>query len=159
MRSCSLAKAYQQVTGFACVPSAKQHFDAALVNRPLIPPLTPKKITRTKRDCENHLKLCGHYKYQSNRTKRQYEAIYYLPSVCSTNSSLDSTTPKISASSLVTVPWSSSQGVESLDMYFTQYHMSDVEVKTMEQMLIELIVDTAIPFNITDRPRFRRFVE
>ena len=132
MRSCSLAKAYQQVTGFACVPSANKHFDAALVKRPLIPPLPPKKITRTKRDCENHLKLCGHYKSQSNCMKLHYEAIYELPSVYSTNSSLAFPTPTISASYLVTVTWPISQWVESLDMDFAQYHMSDSDVKNME---------------------------
>ena len=44
-------------------------------------------------------------------------------------------------------------------MYFAQYHMSDDEVKTMEQMIIDLIFDMAIPFNITERPSFRQFVE
>ena len=57
---------------WVCVCSfCKKHFDAALVKRPLIPLLPPKNITRTKRDCENHLKLCDHYKSQYNRTKRQ----------------------------------------------------------------------------------------
>ena len=37
--------------------------------------------------------------------------------------------------------------------------MSDTEVKTMEEIIIELIVYTAIPFNITERPSFRRFLE
>ena len=37
--------------------------------------------------------------------------------------------------------------------------MSDAEVNTMEQMLIELIFDMVIPFNITELPSFRIFVE
>ena len=37
--------------------------------------------------------------------------------------------------------------------------MSDAELKTMEQILIELIFDMVIPFNITEQPSFRRFVE
>ena len=44
-------------------------------------------------------------------------------------------------------------------MYSAQYHMSDAEVKNTEQMIIELIVNMAIPFNITERPSFRQFVE
>ena len=40
-----------------------------------------------------------------------------------------------------------------------QYHMSDAEVKTMEKILIEMVFDMAILFNITERPSFRRFVE
>ena len=37
--------------------------------------------------------------------------------------------------------------------------MSDTEVKTMEKIIIELIVYMAIPFNITELPSFRIFVE
>ena len=37
--------------------------------------------------------------------------------------------------------------------------MSDSKVKFIKQMLIELIVDMDIPFNIKERPRFLRFVE
>ena len=37
--------------------------------------------------------------------------------------------------------------------------MSGAEVKIVEKMLIELIVDMALPFNMPERPSFRRFVE
>ena len=93
-----------------------------------------------------------------NRAKIAVASMEELIASGSTNYSLALTTPTISASSLVTVPWSSSQGVEYLDMYYAQYHMSDAEVKTTEQMIIELIVNMASPFNITERPSFRRFV-
>ena len=46
-------------SNWLCVCSyCKIHFDTVVARAPSLLPLPPKKITRTKRDCENHLKFC-----------------------------------------------------------------------------------------------------
>ena len=53
-----------------CVCSyCKIHFDTVVARAPSFLPLPPKKITRTKRDFENHLKFCLYYNNQCKRTR------------------------------------------------------------------------------------------
>ena len=48
-----------------CVCSyCKIHFDTVVVRATSFLTFPPKKITRTKRDCENHLKFCLYYNHQ-----------------------------------------------------------------------------------------------
>ena len=49
--------------------------------------------------------------------------------------------------------------MNSLERYYQKAMISGAEVKIMEKMLIALIVDMALLFNIPERPSFRRFVE
>ena len=139
----------------------KKHFDAAVKKATHPPPMSPRKIARTKRDCTNHLKHCVHYINESKRARRQYEQFAAAPpppeivTITETpaNRFLTTTSSSLSATG------ATSLGPNTLETYFTQAIMSGAEVNTMEQKLIELIVDMALPFNLPERPSFRRFVE
>ena len=53
-----------------CVCSyCKIHFDAVVARAPSFLPFPPKKITRTNRDCDNHLKLFLYYNNQCKRAR------------------------------------------------------------------------------------------
>ena len=139
----------------------------------------PKRHQRSKRVCETHLNGCKPYKLHRRNTLLASNAVFVktllVPASASPASALThvttaSSSAKTAAASAAVAASTSSTTTKTTgrqkrrilnDSSILEYFvrpMSEEEVSDMEEKLIEMIVDSHLPFNIVERPSFLRFV-
>jgi hypothetical protein len=148
-------KGGKEQSHWACIClHCKREYESSSLNR--CPPLKrPAELAQYKVSCAGHLKRCSAFIAFTKAQKK--------PKNISLEGDTDTVVvPEVVRKITISSPAMSSVSQSQTNLlgmgHFTRM-LNQAELKVMEKLLLEMIVDCAMPFSVVERGTFRRFVD